>query len=167
MSNSKKFVVKERKYAGMYFKHGRHWTKWSRWKTVARFSEFDLALKESKAVVGWRQRDVFYGGKSLSEKNSKFELTESAYDLLERATKAFWGIGKTKIALELDGLREQFKKDEPYHVALASSVTGDFEIVESFHAPCDDFAMYYAELDYGTQDWCVLDGDKEIINGGL
>jgi len=53
-----------------------------------------------------------------------------------------------------------------YQIAFMLEATGEFEVVETFHAADDQAANEYAEQNYGDRPWYVLDSSARNINGG-
>jgi hypothetical protein len=90
------------------------------------------------------------------------QIEDDAFHLLQDAAEKFKAAGRDDLA---DRVYELVSKRNLYHVAFVNGGTGDFDIVESFHAADDDEANEYAERRFGHDDWYVLDGDKKNING--
>lgn len=94
---------------------------------------------------------------------SNKQLEDDAFHLLQDAAEKFKAAGRDDLA---DRVYELVEERNLYHVAFVT-VTGGFDIVESFHASSDDRANEYAERRFGHDDWYVLNSDKKNINGGL
>lgn len=95
---------------------------------------------------------------------SNKQLEDDAFHLLQDAAEKFKAAGRDDLA---DRVYQLAEERNLYHVAILIVGTGDFDIVESFHASSDDRANEYAERRFGHDDWYVLNSDKKNINGGL
>lgn len=62
--------------------------------------------------------------------------------------------------------KQDADNDIGYQIAFVLEATGEFEVVETFHAADDQAANDYAEYEYGDRPWYVLDSSGRNINGG-
>ena len=77
-------------------------------------------------------------------------------------------LGETSEPKGMAGFCESVLKipiDPQYSIAFAME-SGDFDVVEKFHAWTDQDANDYADANYADKEWFVLNATGKNINGG-
>ena len=77
-------------------------------------------------------------------------------------------LGETSEPKDMAGFCESVLKipiDPQYSIAFTTE-SGDFDVVENFHAWTDQDANDYAEANYADKEWFVLNATGKNINGG-